>query len=212
MRTITCASPKGGGRKTTTALLLAVSAMQKPNNLRVALLDLNADQQNIPHWYLARGKLAGPRLVLPGKNVMKTVASIAPRFDLLVVDTPPVVDDDALIEAGVALASYVVVPVQPSILDIGAMPAIVKMCKERRKPFSFLLCGVTKAWESLTEKAVGGLEALGGEVMTARISHRMAYVDAMTVGKTGAEVDSVCRAEVRGVWAELQKRMGAANV
>jgi chromosome partitioning protein len=204
MKTVTIAAPKGGSGKTTTALLLAVLARQK--KLRVAMFDLNADQGNVPQWQASRGDLAGPTLI-DVENIVRDAKIVASKFDLLIVDTPPVIDDTEIVEACVAIADYVLIPVRPSILDIGAMPAIVEICRERRKPFAFMLCDVTATWRSLNSKAAAALEEMG-PVMTARLSHRMAYVNALTIGKVGPEIDADCRAEAAALWVELQRNLG----
>jgi hypothetical protein len=44
----------------------------------------------------------------------------------------------------VAVADAVIIPVRASIFDIGAITCAVEMCKERRKPYAFVLSAVDK--------------------------------------------------------------------
>ena len=44
--------------------------------------------------------------------------------------------------------------------------------------------------------------------MAARITHKAAYVNALTVGKTGPEIDKSLRPEVAALWAEVTRLAG----
>jgi chromosome partitioning protein len=201
MKTITIGGPKGGCGKTTTTLLLAVHACKLDQ--RVALFDMNADQGNIQQWAAARGDLFGPTII-EVENLAKDVQVLAEGgdYDLLVIDTPPVIDEAAIVEGAVAVSDAVVIPVRPSILDVGAMPAMAEICTEHKKPFAFLLCDVTTSWTALNARSVAALTELG-PVMAARISHRMQYVNALTIGRTGPEVAKELEHEVSALWSEV---------
>jgi chromosome partitioning protein len=206
MKTITIGGPKGGCGKTTTTLLLAVHACRAEQ--RVALFDMNADQGNIAQWAAARGDLFGPAII-EVENLTKDVQVLADGgdYDLLLIDTPPVIDEAAIVEAAVAVCDAVVIPVRPSILDIGAMPAMAEICTEHRKPFAFLLCDVTTNWTALNARSVASLTEIG-PVMAARISHRMQYVNALTIGRTGPEIDKELEHEVAALWSEVSRLAG----
>jgi chromosome partitioning protein len=209
MKTITIGGPKGGCGKTTTTLLLAVHACKA--HQRVALFDMNADQGNIDQWAAARGDLFGPDII-EVKDLAEDVQILAAdgKHDLLLIDTPPVIDEAAIVEASVAACDAVVIPVRPSILDIGAMPAMAEICAEHKKPFAFLLCDVTTAWGALNAKAVAALTKIG-PVMASRISHRMQYVNALTIGQTGPELDKELEHEVAALWSEVSRLAGIAE-
>jgi chromosome partitioning protein len=206
MKTITIGGPKGGCGKTTTTLLLAVHACKAEQ--RVALFDMNADQGNIAQWSAARADLFGPDII-EVENLAEDVQILAQdgKHDLLVIDTPPVIDEAAIVEAAVAICDAVVIPVRPSILDIGAMPAMAEICAEHRKPFAFLLCDVTTSWTALNARSVAALTEIG-PVMAARISHRMQYVNALTIGRTGPEIDKDLEHEVAALWSEISRLAG----
>ena len=145
MKTVAIAGTKGGCGKTTTTLLLAVHAASV--RLRVALFDMNADQPSISNWFLSRsaqGDLFMPELIeVEDLSQDVKVLAHAARHDLLLIDTPPVVDDTAILEGVISVADAVVVPCRPSALDIGTMDAMVEVCQEHRKPFAFLMVDVT---------------------------------------------------------------------
>jgi len=164
---------------------------------------MNADQGNIQQWVAVRGELFGPAII-EVENLTKDVQVLADggEYDLLLIDTPPVIDEASIVEAAVAVSDAVVIPVRPSILDVGAMPAMAEICAEHRKPFSFLLCDVTTSWTALNARSVAALTELG-PVMAARISHRMQYVNALTIGRTGPELAKEFEHEVSALWSEV---------
>lgn len=206
MKTITIGGPKGGCGKTTTTLLLAVHACKAQQ--KVALFDMNADQGNIAQWAAARAELFGPDII-DVESLAEDVQALAHdgKHDLLLIDTPPVIDEAAIVEAAVAVCDAVVIPVRPSILDIGAMPAMAEICADHRKPFAFLLCDVTTNWTALNNRSVAALMEIG-PVMGARISHRMQYVNALTIGRTGPEVEKDLEHEVAALWSEVTRLAG----
>src|SRR5438132_13452829 len=111
MRTITIASPKGGAGKTTVTLLLAVQAFRLSR--KVAIFDMNAEQGNIGQWHVSRGDVPGPN-VIEVESLARDAKILAHNeFDFLFIDTPPGLDDTAIVEACVAIADAVVIPARP---------------------------------------------------------------------------------------------------
>jgi chromosome partitioning protein len=206
MKVITVASGKGGSLKTSIAALLAVRA--NAENLRVAMFDLSADQGNLTQWWITRGEPKNPRL-LPVEKIGADVEALrsAGKHDWLIIDTPPV--DVDIIEMAIVKADAVVIPVRPSMMDIGAVDAVIEMCKERRKPFCILLAAVDVHMTKVTQKAVAEL-IQDGPIFATRISYRAAYISAMAAGKVGFEADKGLRLEADGLWEEV-KRLSEAN-
>jgi chromosome partitioning protein len=203
MKTITTAAPKGGSGKTTVTLLLAVHAHQ--NKQRVAIFDMNADQGNIAQWYVSRGSRSAPDLI-EVENLTRDVRVLENEgYDWLFINTPPGIDEAAIVEASVAVSDAVLVPVRPSIFDIGTMETLVEICEEHRKRFAFVLCDVTPAWKALNSTAAKELATMGGSVLSARVPHRLAYVNALTRGRTGPEIDKDLADEVSALWAEVEQ-------
>jgi chromosome partitioning protein len=202
MQTITVCALKGGSGKTTAVLLLAVHAHHLGK--RAAVIDMNADQGNIRQWQISRGKLPGPEIIAVETLTRDIKLLEHEGFDYTFIDTPPGIDDSAIVESSVAASQAVLVPVRPSVLDLGTVDSIVEICNEHRKPFAFLLCDVTTQWKSLNDTAEKALAEIG-PVLAARIPHRMAYVNALTVGKTGPEIDKSLQSEVAAVWKEVNR-------
>src|SRR5215467_7639893 len=161
MRTVAICSPKGGNAKTHTTLLLAVHAASL--GLRVGIFDLNSDQPSLSNWMTSRlhhqkgqKDLFKQPEIIEIENLTRDVKVMAhaAKHDLLLIDTPPVIDDTAIIEGAVAVSNAVIVTCRPSVLDISTMDAMVEICKDYRKPFAFLLCDVTEEWAGINKKAI----------------------------------------------------------
>jgi chromosome partitioning protein len=206
MQIVTVANAKGGTGKTTTTVLLAVKAMQ--DGKRVVMVDLNADQANLLMWWLARGEPANPHLEREIEAITRDVRALGAsgKFHICLIDTPPL--DMDVIENCVVLADAVVVPVRTSIFDVGSVDAVVEMCREHHKPFSVLM-SATK-FKGLNAEALAAL-VTEGPVFSTRISYRLPYINALSAGKTGAEIDKGLKPEADSLWTELQMLMAKSS-
>ena len=135
------ASGKGGSGKTSTSLNLSVCAAH--DGLRVAMVDLDR-QGTLSRWYERRPNEA-PALTLwhgPMSDAAKALADIdhLPDIDLVVVDTPPGLDDhpDAS-RLLVARADFVLVPTTQGTADIDSVVEWMKFLKRERANAGFLL-------------------------------------------------------------------------
>jgi chromosome partitioning protein len=200
MKVITIASPKGGSGKTTLASALAVRATMESG--RVAMFDLNNDQGNLTQWWVLRGEPMNPRLV-EVEHITRDVEVLrASRFEWLIIDTPPLELD--IIENAVLKADAVLVPIRASILDIGSITPVVEMCRERQKPYAFVLSAVDSRFKKLTERAMAALVS-EGPICATRISYRQPYISALTGGKVGHEVEEDLRPEIDSLWGEVKR-------
>jgi chromosome partitioning protein len=201
MKVVTVAAPKGGSGKTTTVCLLAVRATQDAQN--VCMVDLNADQGSLVRWHANRGRPINPHLVHDIESILGDVRAIhaSRKFDWCFLDTPP--HDMDIIEGAVMASDCVVIPVRASSLDVNAVQTIVEICKEHSKPYKFLQSDIDPRFKKLNEAALNAL--LGdGEVFASVINHRMPYAAAMTIGKTGPELDDELQPQVTALWQEVQ--------
>src|SRR5262245_21183680 len=200
MHVIAIASPKGGSGKTTLASALAVRATMESG--RVAMFDLNSDQGNLTQWWVLRGEPMNPRLV-EVEHIARDVEVLrASRFEWLIVDTPPLELD--IIETAVLTSDAVLIPVRASIFDIGSITPVVEMCRERRKPYAFVLSAVDSRFKKLTERAMAAL-LTEGPIWPTRISYRQPYISALTGGMGGHEVEEDLRPEIDSLWGEVKR-------
>ena len=200
MKVVTVASAKGGAGKTTLVSAMAVRASLE--SARVAMFDLNSDQANLTQWYILRGEPPNPVLVEVEKIGRDVEVLRNEKFEWLLIDTPPL--DLDVIEAAVAVADAVLIPVRASIFDIGAIQCVVEMCEERRKPFAFVLSAVDNKMPKLTEHAKAAL-ITEGPVLAGQLSYRQPYIAALTAGKVAFEAQKDLKGEIDQVWEDVKK-------
>ena len=200
MKTITISSAKGGSGKSTITSALAVRACQETP--KVAMMDLNFDQGSLSQWWHVRGEPTAPRLALNVENIPRDVRALATAYDWLFIDTPPA--DMDLIEQSIAVADAVVIPVRSGFFDVIAVQSAIEMCREHRKPFAFVLNAVDSRFKTLTKQTIAALVELGPMLAT-QISYRQPYIQALVIGKTGAEFEKDLRPEIDALWSEVKR-------
>jgi hypothetical protein len=85
------------------------------------------------------------------------------------------------------------------------------MCGQHRKPFAFVLSAVDVKLRGLTATAVATLSKQRG-VLDAGTSDGLAYINAVTIGKSGPEIDPDLRPEIDALWIEVKRLAGVALV
>ena len=205
-RVITVAQRKGGAGKTTLAAQLAVAWARQ--GARVALLDIDP-QGSLAAWVGLRRERLGEAAIgfefaaLPGWRAEQWIADHAREADLVVVDGPPHAETEARI--AVRAAGLVLIPVQPSPLDLWATEATLAMAHDERRAAVAVLNRVPPR-STATERIAGDLLSLGVTVAASRIGNRIALVHAMTQGLGVLETAaaSPAAAEIGALAAELR--------
>ncbi len=151
-RWLVCASGKGGTGKTTTALNLATIAAAA--GLRVALVDMD-DQQTLSEWYGLRpqGVPDLQLLTIPLVDVGRAIREVGAMagFDLVIVDTPPGLDQRARLRELVQHADFVLVPTTQGPGDIRSVTEFMATLKALRVKAAFLLNRTNQRWGSYRE-------------------------------------------------------------
>jgi hypothetical protein len=99
----------------------------------------------------------------------------------------------------------VVIPTRPSALDIEQAAITVELCETHHKPHAFVL-NHTMRGAKLTKSSIAFLRKGGSTVIESPIMFRQAYMAAMTVGKSGPEVEkaAAARKEIDAVWEAVK--------
>ena len=206
---ITIAQRKGGAGKTTLAAQLAVAWLRQ--GLPIALLDIDP-QGSLAAWVdlrrarLGVGAIGFEFAALPGWRAAQWIEDHARTADLVVVDGPPHAETEAQI--AVRAAGLVLIPVQPSPLDLWATEATLKMARdERRRPLVVL--NRVSPRSALTDRIASDLAESGALIASTRIGNRVALVRAMSSGLGVAESAgaSPAAAEI-GALADEVRRAG----
>lgn len=120
MRIITVANMKGGSAKTTTAAYLAHAYARAGRRV----LCIDAD----PAGSLLRWSDAGswdiPVIGMPTRKIHTDLPNVADRYDLAVIDTPPLDDQAGVVYSALRAATDVVVPVGASTMELDRLSPI----------------------------------------------------------------------------------------
>ena len=202
---ITIAQRKGGAGKTTLAAQLAIAWAR--GGARVALLDIDP-QASLAAWVdLRRARLGADNLgfdfaALPGWRAAQWIEDRARSADFVVIDCPPHAETEA--RMAVRAATLVLIPMQPSALDLWATEATLKMARdERRRPLVVL--NRVPPRSGLTDRIAGDLAESGAPIAAARIGNRIALVRAMAagLGVTESAGASLAAAEIGALARDL---------
>jgi chromosome partitioning protein len=185
---ITIAQRKGGAGKTTRAAQLAIAWARQ--GARVAVLDIDP-QGSLAAWIDLRRARLGTEAIgfdfaaLPGWRAAQWVEDRAREADLVLIDGPPHAETEARI--AVRVAGLVLIPVQPSPLDLWATEATLKMARDERRSALIVLNRVLPR-SSLTNDIAAALAGAGVPIAAARIGNRVALARAMALGLGVVEI------------------------
>jgi len=202
---ITVAQQKGGAGKTTLAAHLAL-AWAKAGR-RVAVIDIDP-QASLSTWFKQRnGSGATPLevIAITGWRVAAEVDRQVQRHDLVIVDSPPHAETEARI--AVRSARLVVVPVQPSPMDIWATRPTLDLARQERVAALIVLNRVPPR-AKLTEQMLGQIAGLGVPVAASQIGNRVALAAALAEGKgiTESAPTSIAAQEIGALATEILGR------
>jgi chromosome partitioning protein len=206
---ITVAQQKGGAGKTTLAAHLAVAWGNAGR--RVALLDIDP-QGSLSAWYrlreerLGNGKAGIDLAAITAWRVVGEAERRARDCDIVLIDGPPHANNDA--KASVRAAKRVVVPVQPSPMDVWATRPTLELAREAKVPVLLVLNRVPPR-ARLTEAMLDKIGELGVAVAEARIGSRVALANALFEGRgiTEAAPSSPAAAEIGALAEEISRRL-----
>ncbi len=205
---ITVAQQKGGAGKTTMAAHLAVAFTE--SGYSVAAVDIDP-QQSLTQWYRLREERfgdAGAGLLVnqvQGWRLRGEVDSLAREHDVVIVDSPPHAETEARI--AVRNANLVVIPVQPTPMDVWATKPTLDLAAAAKVPVLVVLNRVPPR-ANLTDEMIAELRAIHGGVADTRIGNRVLFASALSQGRAVGEVQPNSRAaeEIGQLAEEIWRR------
>jgi chromosome partitioning protein len=208
-RVVTVAQQKGGAGKTTVAAQLAIA--WRVAGRRVALLDVDP-QGSLAMWHARRvERVPGNHDLtfgaIKGYRAAPEIERLARNHDVVLVDSPP----HAELEARVAVraADLVLVPVQPSPMDLWATAPTLEMARREGRPVLILFNRVPPR-ALLVEETVRQIEALGVQVARTMLGNRVALAASLAEGLGVVETEPASRAaeEIIDLANELWRALG----
>ena len=207
-RVVTVAQQKGGSGKTTVAIQLAVAWMQ--GGRRVAILDIDP-QASVGGWQSLRAQALpeahGPTVQLAaGWRVDAECRALARDHDPVVIDSPP----HALTEARVAIrtADLVLVPCQPSLLDLWATRATIELARREQRPLLLVFNRVPPRGRAV-EEVRAAILAEHLPLADAALGNRQAFATSLGrgLGVGEAEPASSAAREIQALALEVEARL-----
>jgi chromosome partitioning protein len=209
---ITIAQQKGGAGKTTLAAHLALALA---THHRVGVIDIDP-QASLASWFRlrkARLDALAPDIdvvAITGWRVAAAVERQARRHDIVLIDSAPHAETEARI--AVRAAHLVLVPVQPSPMDVWATRATLELARAERVPALLVLNRVPPR-ANLTEPMIAALAELGAAKAETQIGNRVALAAALADGKGIHEAAPGSRAagEITALASEVLARTAARS-
>jgi chromosome partitioning protein len=184
---LTIAQQKGGAGKTTLAAHLAVAFAR--SGCGVAMVDIDP-QQSLSMWHRARKEALGDAAAgvdlstVSGWRARNEIDRLARDYDIVLIDSPPHAETEAKIV--VRSADLVVVPVQPSPMDVWATRPTLDLAAQEKVPAMLVLNRVPPR-ANLTEDMLSEIARLGAHIAKAQIGNRVALAAALAQGKVALE-------------------------
>ena len=203
---ITIAQHKGGAGKTTLTTQLAAALQQDGSEILVIDVD---PQGSTTEWHKVRCEALGRknRIVLlqtQGWKMMRDVPRLAKEYDYILIDTPPHAESESSI--AVRLADLVLMPVQPSPLDIWACAPTLKIILSEKKSLMLVMNRVP-AKSNLNSSIMEKLDKMGIQVSKQSLGNRVSFASSIMHGLGVIESDpkSLAAEEVRLLLKEVKK-------
>ncbi len=194
-RVISVTQQKGGSGKTTVSAHLAVAWSK---SYSVAVLDVDP-QGSLGEWYEAREERLGEAgtglsfRTASGWGARREARRLARDHDIVVIDTPPKSDIDA--KPAIMAADLVVVPVQPSPIDLWATVQTLEMI-EHEGGVAMLVLNRVPPRATLTEEALSVMQRFDSFTAATRWGNRVAFAACMGEGGTVLETAPRSKAAV----------------
>jgi chromosome partitioning protein len=206
---ITIAQQKGGAGKTSLAAHLAAT-WSVDKGRRVALFDLDP-QKSLTHWFQTRCEKMGDEntmIMCPsqGWRVSAELTRAKRDADVIVIDSPG--KDDLGTRTAVRAADIVVMPVQPSPIDVWASKPTLELIAKEGTP-ALIVLNRLPSRAKLTDHLIVDLKRGSVPIARSALGNRISFAASFVEGKgiTETEPHSVAAAEIKLLADEIWRKI-----
>ncbi|MBL8690329.1 MAG: ParA family protein [Rhodospirillaceae bacterium] len=210
-RIVTVAQQKGGAGKTTLAAHLAVAWAKQGHKVGVVDID---PQASLTKWFAERARVKDAIPIelrcVGGWRVQGEVEKLSKLVDIVVVDSPPHAETESKI--AVRSADLVLVPAQPSPMDLWATKVTLDLARAEKRP-ALVILNRMPARGKLADQMRSKYAELGTPVADTVLGSRVAFASSMLEGKGISEQGGAGAAgqEMTALAAEILKRLDPAQ-
>ena len=195
---------KGGSTKTTLTCNLA-RGMQL-SGAKVVILDSD-EQGSARDWSYANGGKLLPVIGLDRPATFQKDIQNINGFDIALIDGTPHLKDMAV--ACVKVADYIIIPIQPSQLDIWATSDLIGLIQERQvtfnKPKTAFIISRQIAGSKVSKEIKDILNETKFMIFENGTYQRMDYVSSIAKGSTAFETKGKAKIEMTNIVNELME-------
>ena len=209
---ISLISQKGGVGKTTLSLNLA--GLFAIGGSRTLLIDADPQASSVSWSSVRSAEPLFPVVGMAKGNLHKELPDLRRQYDVVIIDGAPRVNEIA--RSAIIASDLILIPVQPSPVDIWASLETVQLVNEARI-YRESLKAAFAINRKIVNTAIGGdmrhaLSDFGYPVLKSHISQRVAFAESLALGLTVIEAfpNSQASEEVRGLKDEVMSFAGEA--
>jgi chromosome partitioning protein len=128
MLTVAVVNLKGGTGKTTTSAFIAQAFHEAEQ--RVIGVDADGENESLADWQ-SDADLPWPVVGMAVPNLHRQLPGVVgDRYDVAVIDTPPMKEHRGVVMSAARMATHVLVPMAPTPMEFKRLPAVIELVKE----------------------------------------------------------------------------------
>jgi chromosome partitioning protein len=201
---ISLVNQKGGVGKTTAAVNLASGLVEAGKRILVVDSD---PQGSVFQWQSIADDREFEVLHLPSPQLKKELKNKGRRYDHIVIDSPPAIEE--ITHSAITVSHLAIIPVAPSPLDIWASKETITLVNTLGKRYRKLKAQIL-IYRKIPGTRLGreGREAMRSydlDILSTEISQRIVFVEAMIAGLSVLKYapKSIAANEIRSLCKEI---------